>query len=171
MGGAKFGRKVRGSVMATLLGLGITFSSGGAYAEGGKPNHFASTYGISVPAYPDGPLTRHTITATLSIPAKDVGSNGKVYVVAVLPSSMGGALYALGSDGGFYPSASLSNVVPYYSGSLSGTFQIPVVATPMDVTSLVGTQIYIGYGRETGSGSFNDMVQNSSYDYAHMIGG
>lgn len=171
MGYVQLKGKVIKNIMAVVLGLGVVISSGAAQAEGEMPNRFASAYGIYVPAYPDGPLTAHTISASLSVPAKDVGMNGKVYVVAVLPSSLGSGLYAMGPDGGYYPASSLNNILPYYSGTLSSTYQISLLAAPTDVTSLVGTQVYIGYGREIGSGSFNDMLQNSSYDYAHNIGG
>lgn len=118
-----------------------------------------------------GPLSNQTIRITmtppLNVPNLDVGT--KIFVAAVVPSSMGGDTYLWTYESWVpYTTCAASQVASKWE--LSTEQQFDVVSTPTDLLSLKGTKIYVGYG----SGATNDeacidMLNRSTYTQAYTI--
>ncbi len=89
-----------------------------------------------------GPLTRLTATAGVTLPAAHVGQPGAIFVALLLPD---GRLFML--DG------ALNSFVPYNPFGMAALYvgALPVSAPVlsidgMDLSSLAGSSIYLGYG-------------------------
>lgn len=101
-----------------------------------------------------GPLTNRTQVVTMPfVLSSDVGKQGKYYVGARLPD---GRLYFLDGVGNFVPYVG-GDIPEWGSGALSNN-QYVLVLSNADISSIVGTQIYAGYGS-----SANEMLSNGTY--------
>lgn len=130
---------------------------------------FASSI-LYVPAYPEGELSKQRLTTDLSPLAADVGSSASVFVVVILPAALGGSMFCLLADGSFQAYDPGQGFASYFSGSLPAKLSIPVIATPLDLTALSGTQVWVGYGKGSGAAAVSDMLARETYDWAHQIG-
>jgi hypothetical protein len=131
--------------------VGALLLAGAAAAAAAAPTGFSALADAS------GPLHRSSITVRLQAGTADVGKNGQLYVVAVLP---GGDAYAL-TPTGWVPGG--SSYAPYASTTL-GTHQI-TVASGQDLSSLVGTTVYAGYGT-----SLADLLARQAYARVYTVG-
>ncbi|MBV8466025.1 MAG: peptidylprolyl isomerase [Burkholderiales bacterium] len=86
-----------------------------------------------------GTIGSQTIQGTLIVPAADVGKTGSIYVAAILPS---GTVYVLTPAG--WQQYDPNNPVAYLTGALQSDTM--TVVNGMNLTSLVGTNIFLGYG-------------------------
>ena len=100
--------------------------------------------------------TNLSLTATVQIAYADLGQTGKVYVAAL----SGGNWFFLTSQGW---QAWHSGALPTYSTGTLANASIPVV-TIANVSGLVGTQVYVGYGL-----SDADMLNNGKYALVYTV--
>lgn len=103
-----------------------------------------------------GPLNRLDLDASLLVAPQDVGAQGNLYV---------GAL----TSGGWYFNNG-ANWLPYVTGALPVFQRGPLASRVMsivhglDLTSLIGTKIYTGYGRSDG-----DMLGQQRYTLVYTV--
>lgn len=96
------------------------------------PQPFSASAAVS------GPLTRLSLTANIAVSSADVGNPGNFYLAALV----GGALFF--NDGTQWR-AYAGGALPVYARGTLAARSIPVLAG-LDVSSLVGTAVYVGYG-------------------------
>ncbi|MBZ0093368.1 MAG: hypothetical protein K8F27_14250 [Sulfuricellaceae bacterium] len=131
----------------------------------------------TVPSIPaatiTGPITAQTISASIVPAGNDLGKQGSVFVAAVLPASLGGGVFFESSSGAWTAFTSCATAPAYTTGSLASVSNIAVVGTAGDLSSLVGTQVYVGYG--TGGAlspagtACNSMLSNGTYNLSYTI--
>lgn len=85
----------------------------------------------------------------------DVGKQGKYFVAARLPD---GRLYFLNSVGNFVLYTG-GDIPEWSSGVLPSNNQYVLVLSNADVSAIVGTQIYAGYGSDA-----DEMARNGTYN-------
>lgn len=117
------------------------------------------------PLKQDGPLTARTVMADVTPLQGDIGKAGGVYVAAIVPPERnGGGVYFLIADGVWTRFLSCEEAPTYYAGTLKKLENIPLVAVPTDLSALVGTDIYAGWGiGDTASAACHDMLNNGTY--------
>lgn len=115
-----------------------------------------------------GPLTSQTISGNLTMAGNDLGKQGYLFVAAFVQDR----LFAMDSSGAWAAWNGVNADFPTYS---SGSLQTTTItfAKAMDVSGLVGTSLYFGYG--VGSTlsppgtAFTNMVLNGTYMMAYTI--
>lgn len=131
----------------------------------------------TVPSIPaatvTGAITAQTISASVVPAGNDQGKQGSVFVAAVLPASLGGGVFFMNSSSAWTQFTSCATAPVYSTGALGSVSNIPVISTAANLTSLVGTQVYVGYG--TGGAlspagtACNSMLTNGTYGLAYTI--
>lgn len=102
---------------------------------------------------------RLSLTANVQVAATDIGKTGNLYAAALLPD---GRVFALGGtgwvafDGSTFQAAAM--------GVTLCTSAILILDGTMDVSSLKGTSIYVGYGQ-----SLTDMLGNQNYAWVYTV--
>ncbi len=137
----------------------------------------ASVVGANQGYYPTpavtGPVTAQTITSSMVPSSNDQGNQGSVFVAAVLPASMGNGVYFMDSSSAWTLFTSCTTAPAYTTGTLAAVSGIPVVKTALDLTSLVGTVVYVGYGKGGGLSpagtACNNMLSNGSYSAVYTV--
>lgn len=112
-----------------------------------------------------GPLTRQTLTARVQIGSEHLasGAQGSVYLFAFTPNA-GGFTY----NGAFFATLNTFDIPRPWGWSLEN--KTTVLFTDQDLTSLAGTQIYIGYGLRTDlSAGLQEMMESKRYRLVHTI--
>jgi hypothetical protein len=106
-----------------------------------------------------GTLTAQTlILAGMSVPSADLAGGVSLYVAAYV----GGNFFFL-TPGGW-----TTQMQAYSSGVTSVPSSI-MVADGMNLSGLVGTTLWFGYGRGTGESALNDMLQGTRYLQVYTI--
>lgn len=120
------------------------------------------------PASVTGPLTSQTISDSITMAGNDLGKQGSVFVAAFVQ----GQLFGMDSSGAWAAWNGINADFPAYS---SGTLQTTSVtfAKAMDVSGLVGTSLYIGYGvgntLSPPGTAFTNMLLNGTYMMTYSI--
>lgn len=112
-----------------------------------------------------GPLTRQTLTARVQISSEHLasGAKGSVYLFAFTPNA-GGFTY----NGAFFATLNTFDIPRPWTASLEN--KTTVLFTDQDLTSLAGTQIFIGYGLSTDlSAGLDEMLESKRYQLAYTI--
>ncbi|MBI5938346.1 MAG: hypothetical protein HY850_10935 [Betaproteobacteria bacterium] len=105
-----------------------------------------------------GPLTNRTQVVLMPpVAANDVGKQGKYFVAARLPD---GRVYFLNRAGDFVLYAG-GDIPEWSSGVLPSNNQYVLVLGNADVSAIVGTKIYAGYGSDA-----DEMARNGTY---HLV--
>jgi hypothetical protein len=124
------------------------------------------------PATVTGPVTSQSITAALTPAGNDVGKQGSVFVAAVLPSSAGGGVYFMSSTGAWTLYSTCTTVPVYSTGTIGAVTGIPVV-TSYNLTSLIGTSVYVGYGAggalSPAGTACTNMLNNGTYALSYTV--
>lgn len=103
-----------------------------------------------------GPLTNRTQVVLMPpVIANDIGKQGKYFVVARLPD---GRMYFLNRAGDFVLYAG-GDIPEWSSGVLPSNNQYVLILSNADVSAIVGTKIYAGYGSD-----MNAMLNNGTYN-------
>lgn len=128
---------------------------------------------MSASASTAGPITAQTIMGMLTVDSNDMSKLGSVFVAAIMPSNLGGGAYFLNSSLEWVQFTSCDKAPAYLTTTLSTHDKISIIATPTDLSEIVGAQIYIGYGiagslSPTGT-ACNNMLNNGTYNLAHTI--
>ena len=119
---------------------------------------------------PTGPITDQTITVSVTPPANVLNLTASLFVAAVLPPSLDGAIYVMSSDRGWTAYTECSAAPTAQVGPLSSGLQISLLPSPTDLSPLRGTVIYVGYGFGTSAGAAcTDMLDSSTIAPAYTI--
>lgn len=96
--------------------------------------------GISV----SGPLKAQSISLKYVPEPNLQGRSGRLFIAAATPPALGGTVFFLNAAGGWEPFASCDSAPAYFTGILDTIASIPLVPSPLDLTPLKGTMIYLG---------------------------
>lgn len=128
---------------------------------------------MSASASTAGPITAQTIMGMLTVDSNDMSKLGSVFVAAIMPSNLGGGAYFLNSSLEWVQFTSCDKAPAYLTTTLSTHDKISIIATPTDLSEIVGAQIYIGYGiagsLSPAGTACNNMLNNGTYNLAHTI--
>lgn len=145
------------SAIAAVNGVIYTGSNSAIYTYSASN---AGQTAFSISGSSSGSNYSLSLTAQLNVTSSDVGQTGNIYIAALLPDSLGGGWYL---NNGIYWVPWTGGALPVYSsGPLTNTSVS--VLNGMDVSSLTGTSILVGYGRDE-----NDMLTNQKYSVIHTI--
>lgn len=120
------------------------------------------------PSKVTGSLTSQTISDSITMAGNDLGKQGSIFVAAFVQDR----LFAMDSSGAWAAWNGVNADFPTYS---SGSLQTTSVtfAKAMDLSGLVGTSLYIGYGMGSALSppgtAFANMVLNGTYMLAYTI--
>jgi len=119
-----------------------------------------------------GTASSQSVTTSFVPAGNDQGKQGSVFVAALLPSTLGGGVYFMNSSSAWTLYTSCATAPAYSTGNLAAVSGIKV-ADAMDVSSLVGTQIYVGHGlggalSPAGTACTN-MLNNGSYQLTYTV--
>lgn len=125
---------------------------------------------VSVPAATvSGAVTSQTVTSSILPASSDLGKQGSVFVAAIVPNA---GTFLQNSSGSWSLFTSAATAPAYFTGSLSAISSIPVVNAG-DLSGLVGTQLYVGYGTggalSAAGTAWNSMVNNGTYGLSYTI--
>ena len=98
-----------------------------------------------------------TLVGIIQIAAADMGSNGVIYLGARLND-----LWYFQNASGGWVSWTGGTIPTYYSGPLVD--RTVSIVQDFDVRSLLGIQVYVGYGRDE-----LDLVQNHKYSAVYTV--
>ena len=135
------------------------------------PASVVSSTAPTIKADVAGAITSQTITSNIVASGNDQSKLGTVYVAAVLPASVGGGVYLKNSSGAWvaYDPAKPA----YYASPVTlGTYSVEVVKE-LDLSTIVGTNIYVGYGLGTvdfgAAAPWNSMLNNGTYQLVYTV--
>jgi hypothetical protein len=128
----------------------------------------AATRGPSGPptasATVTGSLANLTLSVLVSPPAGVVASPGSVFLAALLPAELGGALFLMNAAGGWSPFDGCQAAPAAFTGTLASAMTVPVVRTATDLTAFRGTALYVGYGvGATPEAACTSMLNRATY--------
>lgn len=127
-----------------------------------------AVYGPPPTSKVTGPLTSQTISDSITMAGNDMGKQGSIFVAAFVQNR----LFAMDSSGAWAAWNGVNADFPAYS---SGSLQVTSVtfAKAMDLSGLIGTSLYVGYGLSSASSppgtAFANMVLNGTYMMAYTI--
>lgn len=139
----------------------LSINRNGATAVNSPKNFAGVTATITMAGFgasPSGPLTARVLTATVQAASADVNRSRQVFVAAILGSQIffrtaaGWQLWT----GGSFPA--------YFSGALPSQMTIPVLDGSLDVSGVVGAQVYVGYGTDG-----LEMLANNRYAGVYTV--
>jgi hypothetical protein len=142
------------TAMAASAAAGADSTAGlvaSAQTRSGSP--FLMTQSMS------GALSGLNLTVTITVDPADTGKTGNLYVAALLPN---GVLYALGSAG-WQPYLG-AEFPAYRIGVTLGQHALPIFDGSLDLSSLTGTKILVGYGSDQ-----MDLLNNQKYMLADTL--
>lgn len=117
-----------------------------------------------------GPITSQTVTLFLSPPANVANLTGGVFVAAQLPPEMGSGIYLMTDTTGWIPYTTCSSAPAVQQGRLYAGIGVYPVTTPLDLSALKGTTLYVGYGiGATVAGACHNMVNSMTIAPAYTI--
>lgn len=131
----------------------------------------ASVVSGSVPLIPaataTGTNTALTLSSSVVAAGNDQGKIGTLFVVAVLPN---GQIYSRNSSGGWKLWDGSSAFDSVAAGVTLGSHSVDILSAAMDVSSLVGTQIYVGYGiGALGTSAYTNLLANATYNKVYTV--
>lgn len=117
-----------------------------------------------------GPLSSQSISLSVSPPAPVLGLTGSLFVVAVLPPSLGGGIFLMASTGAWSPYSGCAAAPAAQQGMLVAGAGLTVVPAPIDLSALRGTTLYVGYGiGSTAANACSNMLDSLSFAWAYTI--
>ena len=105
-----------------------------------------------------GPLTARKLSVTVRAASADVGAARQVFVAAIF-----GQLVYFRTPSGWQAWTG-GGFPAYYSGALPAQATIQLLDGSLDVSSLVGVQIYAGYGADA-----SEMLASGRYSLVHIV--
>lgn len=113
-----------------------------------------------------GPTTAMAIQASFSPPGSVNGVPGAIYVAVTIS----GNVFFLDSQGTWSNYSNGIKPPAYFTGNLTAAV-LDIVPVAIDLSSLIGAQIIVGYGRGLAplSDPFNNMLSNATYDVIHTV--
>lgn len=168
-----------GNVTAVIGGATATTDTAPSSNTGAKAFKQTITIGkivgATVPSIPaatvTGATSSQTIDSSLVAAGNDQGKLGTLYVAAVLPASQGGGAYLKNSSGAwvaYNPAAPAYFASPVTLGSHTAN-----VVTATDLSGIIGTNIYVGYGLGTTdfgvTAPWNQMLNSGNYNLVYTV--
>lgn len=118
-----------------------------------------------------GAITSQTISTGVVPATADQGKQGSVFVAAILPNN--GGIFFMDSNSNWTPYSSCATAPVYKTGTLASIADIKLLPASTDLSSLVGTDIYTGYGiggvLSPAGTACNNMIANGSYSLTYTI--
>jgi len=118
-----------------------------------------------------GAVTSQTIAGSVVAAGNDQGKLGTLYIAAVLPTSAGGGVFLKNSSGSWI-AYNPANPAYYASPVTMGSHSLDVVSA-LDLSGIVGTKIYAGYGLGTTdfgvATPWNNMLSAGSYNLIYTV--
>jgi len=106
-----------------------------------------------------GPLSARTLSLdSIGIPTTDLAGGVSLYVAA----NVGGSYYFL------TPSGWTTSLLAY-AGSVTSAPASISITSGLDLSGLVGTTVWLGYGRGSADSALNDMLQSGRYRQVYTI--
>lgn len=106
-----------------------------------------------------GPLTAQTLTVqNIQIPASDLAGGVSIYIVALVGNTVAT----------FGPNGWTTQALAYQSGIKAVPVSVTLL-TSLDLSALVGTNFYFGYGNGSGDGALNDMLGKQKFAHLHTL--
>lgn len=107
---------------------------------------------------PTGTNKDLTLTANINVDNGHAGKTGNIYVVAIYQ----GSIFA--HNGTSWAAWSGTTTLPAYASNVSLTDRSINVLDKLDVSSIVGTTILVGY-----ASSYEDLIATQAYDVVHTV--
>jgi len=157
------------SAATSQTGVTCTFSSENVTPV---PDHNLNGVGTfasvaqNITATTTGTSANLSLTANIRVATSDVGKIGNLYIAAVIPATASATqptVFILGSAG--WVAFNGSTVPAIQSGVSLGTHTVPLLTSPLDVTSLMGMDVYAGYGVDQ-----NDLLNNNKFAKIYTVG-
>lgn len=149
-------------------------ANSGSLGDGGSDNRLVpgriglNVYersGVTLQVMVNGPIERQTIAATIAPNQADTGTPACAFVAAVLPD---GQVLLRTSDA--WITYDPANPQAFACGR-AVAISVPLIENA-DLRALVGTTIYLGYGRgDTQEVALSDMFERGLISMAHAVGG
>ena len=145
-----------------------TLSPQNALIRGASRYVVTPAYGPPPTVKVTGPLTSQTISDSITMAGNDLGKQGSIFVAAFVQDR----LFAMDSSGAWAAWNGVNADFPAYS---SGSLQVTTVtfSNAIDLSGLVGTTLYLGYGMGSTLSppgtAFTNMVLNGTYMMAYTI--
>jgi hypothetical protein len=139
----------------------LSIDRNGATAINSPKNFAGATTTLAMAGFgatASGPLTARVLNATVQAASADVGASRQVFVAAILGSQIffrtaaGWQLWT----GGSFPA--------YSSGALPPQMTIQVLDGSLDVSGVVGAQVYVGYGTDS-----SEMLASRRYALVYTV--
>lgn len=120
-----------------------------------------------------GPVAAQTVTGALQVASAHIGKQVRIFVAAALPSSLGGGTFFMNSQHQWITFTSCATAPAYGTTTMTAPTSIPIIVNPTDLSALVGTQIYVGYGLDSpfvpAGYACNNMLQNATFELIHSV--
>ncbi len=133
----------------------------------------AAAVGYYPPATATGTITSQTVSVGMVPAGNDSGKQGSVFVAAVFPSTLGGGVYFMNSSQAWTQYTTCATAPVYNTGSLAAVSDVKLLPAAADLTGLVGTQIYVGYGvggaLSPAGTACNNMLTGGTYSLVYTV--
>lgn len=137
-----------------------------------------SVVSASVGYYPaatvSGSVTSQNISVGMVPAGNDQSKQGSVFIAAIVPASTGvGGVYFMDSTNTWTLFSSCATAPTYSTGALAAVSGVNLLSAATNLTPLIGTDIYIGYGvggaLSAAGTACNNMLNNGTYSKSYTI--
>ena len=126
--------------------------------------------GYYPPATATGAITSQNISVGMVPAGNDQGKQGSVFVAAVVPNS---GVFFMNSSKTWMQFTTCAAAPAYSTGTLAAVSDVSLLPAAADLTSLKGTEIYIGYGvggaLSPAGTACNNMLNGGTYNKSYTI--
>jgi hypothetical protein len=154
-----------GAIVSTSAGFSFFSTAARALVANFVADSINSSTAFTITGSVTGPLTSQTITASVQTAPADAGQSIGVYVAA----NVGNTWFFKGAGGTWTLWGGGSIPAPFMSvttvRNTTNSFSVPVVQN-MDLTSVPGAAVYVGYGLNQA-----DMLSNAKYQKVATVSG
>lgn len=117
-----------------------------------------------------GAITSQNISVGMVPAGNDQGKQGSIFVAAVVPNS---GVFFMNSSKTWTQFSTCAAAPAYSTGTLAAVSDVSLLAAAADLTSLKGTEIYIGYGvggaLSPAGTACNNMLNGGTYNKSYTI--
>lgn len=152
---------------ATPAALDTTKSATGATKASVKVGGVVSATVPVITATATGGNTALTMSGSVVASGNDQGKIGTLFVVAVMQN---GQVYSRDSAGGWTLWDGVTAFKSVSAGVTLGTHSVSILSTATNVSTIVGTQVYLGYGiGALGNSAYNNLLANATYAKVYTV--
>lgn len=137
----------------------------------------AATVASNAPVIPQatvtGTVTAQTIAGQVIPSASDTGVQGSIFLAAIVPVTGVGNVIVFNSEAtGWVVFTDCAKAPAFNTGTLGST-KVDIVKVASDLSGLIGTQVYLGYGKggalSPAGTACNSMLNNGTYGLIYTI--